>query len=229
MIEDKPVVIYGIGQQADIAQYYFEEILERKVLAFTIDLEIIEKTKNNLPVLNFKELKNGYFDVFIAIGGIALNSVREFYYNKILSLGFSVTNCIAKQYLIPKNTIFGLNTFFDEHSKIMPFTKIGNNLSSINSNIGHHSVLHDNISLICATVGGNCIIENNCFISLNTTICPGIRIGKYSIIDVGSVVKKDVPPYSVISAAHSYKRKIDSRRVNLLGKSFDAFQKLSNQ
>ncbi len=41
------------------------------------------------------------------------------------------------------------------------------------------------------------IIERGAKIGVNVTILPFVRIGKYSLIGSGSVVTKDIPPYSV--------------------------------
>lgn len=40
-------------------------------------------------------------------------------------------------------------------------------------------------------------IEDNCWIGANVTICPGVTIGKNSVIGAGSVVVHDIPENSV--------------------------------
>ena len=42
------------------------------------------------------------------------------------------------------------------------------------------------------------ILEQGVKVGVNTTILPGVRIGRFSLIGSGSVVTKDVPPGSVI-------------------------------
>jgi acetyltransferase-like isoleucine patch superfamily enzyme len=42
------------------------------------------------------------------------------------------------------------------------------------------------------------VIENNVWISFNSIILKGVSIGEGSIIAAGSVVTKDVPPYTVV-------------------------------
>lgn len=55
-------------------------------------------------------------------------------------------------------------------------------------------------------------IEDNCWIGANVTICPGVTIGKNSVIGAGSVVIHDVPANSV-AAGNPCKviRQIDER------------------
>lgn len=42
------------------------------------------------------------------------------------------------------------------------------------------------------------IIEDDCWIAANSIILAGVTVGKGSIISAGSVVTKDVPPYSIV-------------------------------
>jgi acetyltransferase-like isoleucine patch superfamily enzyme len=41
-------------------------------------------------------------------------------------------------------------------------------------------------------------IEDDCWIGANAVITAGVTIGKHSIVAAGSVVTKDVPPYSIV-------------------------------
>ena len=41
------------------------------------------------------------------------------------------------------------------------------------------------------------IIEDECWIGANVVVLPGVTIGKHSVIAAGSIVTKDIPPYSV--------------------------------
>ncbi len=64
-------------------------------------------------------------------------------------------------------------------------------------------------------VHGRIVIEDNCIIGNNTMLLPGIRIGRNSIVGVGSVVISDVPadsivmgvPARAISSVSKYKEK----------------------
>ena len=45
--------------------------------------------------------------------------------------------------------------------------------------------------------GAPIVIEDNCWISTNVTICPGVRIGSGSVIGAGAVVTRDIPSNSL--------------------------------
>ena len=49
-----------------------------------------------------------------------------------------------------------------------------------------------------ALTKGKIIIEDEVWIGANVTILSGITIGKGAIVAAGSVVTKDVPPYSIV-------------------------------
>ena len=70
---------------------------------------------------------------------------------------------------------------------INPATVIGNNVT-----IGHNTTLGENR-------GKSPVIEDNVSISPGCSIIGGVRIGTYSTISIGSVVIKDVEPYTVVA------------------------------
>ncbi|MDD5885648.1 MAG: sugar O-acetyltransferase [Erysipelotrichaceae bacterium] len=41
------------------------------------------------------------------------------------------------------------------------------------------------------------VIENDCWIASNVTVCGGVRIGEGSVIGAASVVTRDIPPHSL--------------------------------
>lgn len=42
------------------------------------------------------------------------------------------------------------------------------------------------------------VVEDDVWIGIGVVVLPGVRIGKCSIVGAGSIVTKDVPPYSVV-------------------------------
>jgi acetyltransferase-like isoleucine patch superfamily enzyme len=43
------------------------------------------------------------------------------------------------------------------------------------------------------------VIEDECWIGANSVVTAGVRIGKHAVVAAGSVVTKDVPPFSVVA------------------------------
>jgi acetyltransferase-like isoleucine patch superfamily enzyme len=42
------------------------------------------------------------------------------------------------------------------------------------------------------------VLEDHCFIGVNSVVMPGVTIGKASVVASGSVVVTNVPPYSMV-------------------------------
>lgn len=79
---------------------------------------------------------------------------------------------------------------------------IGNNViiaqHVVMSGLNHgYENIHEPISLQQVTTA-EIIIEDDCWIGANAVLTAGIRIGKHSVVAGGSVVTKDVPPFTVV-------------------------------
>lgn len=48
---------------------------------------------------------------------------------------------------------------------------------------------------------GKIIIEDDCFIGINSVIIGGVKIGKHAVIGANSVVTNDVPSYTVVTCS----------------------------
>ena len=114
--------------------------------------------------------------------------------------------------LIREKNILGDSVRVGTNSALEPENKIGNNVTirhgvfleqcRIGSNvfIGPNVVFTDDLHPHCPSWDkclGGAIIEDNVSIGANTTILPGVKIGKNSLIGAGSVVAKDIPANSV--------------------------------
>ena len=68
------------------------------------------------------------------------------------------------------------------------------------SSIGHHCVVEDFV-----TIGPNAVIASSghlcegCYIGAGSSARPGIRVGEGAIVGAGSVLVKDVEPYTVVA------------------------------
>jgi acetyltransferase-like isoleucine patch superfamily enzyme len=68
-------------------------------------------------------------------------------------------------------------------------------------------------SIPCET--GEIVIEDDVWIGFGAIILSGVRIGRGSIIAAGSVVQKDVPPYSIFAPAQGsvIRRRFTSEQI----------------
>lgn len=106
-------------------------------------------------------------------------------------------NCnICAHTLIENDVVLGDNVTVKSGVYIWDGTTIGNNVfigpcaTFTNDKMPRSKVYPDTFSRIT--------IEDHASIGANATLLPGITIGKYAMVGAGSVVTKDVPPYSVV-------------------------------
>jgi len=84
-------------------------------------------------------------------------------------------------------------------AKMGEATVVGsNNFLMVNSHIGHNAVLGDHVILANgALLAGHVQVENNVFISGNCLVHQFVRVGRLSIMQGGSAISLDLPPYTV--------------------------------
>ena len=98
----------------------------------------------------------------------------------------------------PSNITIGNNVSIGHYTKIWAFNKviIGDNVQTA---IGLTSVSgsHDKKNFSPITHGMEVIIEGDSWIGANVLIIGGVKIGKGVVIGAGSVVNKDLPPFTI--------------------------------
>jgi len=150
-------------------------------------------------------------------GEFSLNQFRKIGENVIFERGVMVFH--PENIEIGNNVYVGHNTMLKGYYKNL--MKIGDN-SWIGQGCFFHSgggiyigenvgvgpfvkiLSHEHIEnelekpiLFCEQIFEEVVIEDSCDIGIGSIILPGVRIGKGSIIGAGSVVTKDVEPFTV--------------------------------
>lgn len=218
----KDIVIFGTGDIAQIARYYFATDSKLNVVAYTVDAQYLtEGTVDGLPVVPFEKVAElyppGRYDMFIATSYAKLNKLRELKYRQAKDLGYKLVSYISSRcsYLSQYET--GDNCFIFEDNTIQPFVKIGNNVTLWSGNhIGHHSVIHDhNFISSHVVVSGHCEISPYCFIGVNATLGHKVHIATENLIGAGSIITKSTGPGDVFVPARSIKLEKKSSEFEL--------------
>ncbi|MDH5888517.1 acetyltransferase [Vibrio splendidus] len=215
------VIIFGLGDNAELAHYYFSNDSDYQVVAFTVNQEY-KKVDSfcDLPVISFEDIDNHYkkeeCHLFIAMGYGNMNSDRENVYNKAKSDGWVFANYISSRATI-LTTIIGDNNLILEDNTIQPFVSIGNNNVIWSGNhIGHHGTIGDhNFITSQVTISGRVDIENNCFIGVNSSIRDHIKISDFTLIGAHSWISKNTNPYDVYVAKQTplFPKKSDKLKI----------------
>lgn len=219
----KPLVIFGIGDMAQLAHYYFSADSEYEIVAFTIDVSYLEEyTFCNLPVVAFEGITKKYppekYDFFVAVGYSKLNAVRKEKYLAAKSLGYELVSFISPQATVLNNNQIGENCFIFEDNTIQPFVKIGNNITLWSGNhIGHHSVIKDHTFITShVVVSGGVEIGEQCFIGVNATLRDHIKVGDKCLIGAGTLLLADAEPEGLYACSETERSRVPSTRLRII-------------
>ncbi len=117
MATPQPLVIFGIGDFADMVYFYFKHDPAFQVKAFTVDSAYIkEATFHGLPVVPFETVEKEYppskHKVFIAMGYTDMNRRRAKRFELVRAKGYTMANYIHPTASIPPDLIMGENCFW---------------------------------------------------------------------------------------------------------------------
>ena len=121
--------------------------------------------------------------------------------------GFSLgRSSVIEDYAIINNAVgeitIGNSTRIGMGNTIIGPVMIGNNVILAQNVV--LSALNHNFEDVLTTINqqgvktDQIIIENNVWIGANSTILAGVHIGEHVVVGAGSVVTKDIPPFSVV-------------------------------
>ena len=192
------IIIFGTGDIAQIAHYYFNIDSNYDVVAFTVNKNYITSPQfESKPVVEFETLVEKYppseFKLFIALSYAKMNKVREEIYHEAIGQGYTLVSYISSKCTYLSVEKPGDNCFILEDNTIQPFVKIGSNVTLWSGNhIGHHSIIHDhNFISSHVVISGHCEIESNCFLGVNSTLAHKIKIATGTLLGAGVVISKN--------------------------------------
>ena len=216
----KPLVIFGSGEIAQLAHYYFSTDSNYEVVAFTVDAAYISATEFcGLPVVPFEELANLYspdsHEIFVALSYSKLNQLRKEKYLAAKALGYRIASYVSSLATVLNEGRIGDNCFILEDNTIQPFVTIGNNVTLWSGNhIGHHSTLHDHCFIAShVVVSGGVDIGESCFIGVNATVRDHIKVGEKCVIGAGALLLADAEPEGVYIGQATERAKVPSTRL----------------
>jgi len=216
----KPLLIFGIGDIAEVAHFYFQNDSDRELAAFTVDSEFLSKSELlQLPVVPFENIAESHppedFDIFIAVSYTKLNAIRMEKYLAAKKLGYEVASYVSSSATILNGHQIGENCFILEDNTIQPFSKIGNNVTLWSGNhIGHHSTIHDHTFISShVVISGGVTVGEQCFLGVNCTVRDHVTIGDRSVLGAGSLLLTDAEPESVYMIKGTEKSRVPSTRL----------------
>jgi len=216
----KSLVIFGSGDIAQLAHYYFSTDSNYEIVAFTVDAKYIKETEFcGLPVVAFEDVAKNYppdtYDFFVALSYSKLNAVRKEKFLAAKKFGYKMVSFISSRATVLNEGRVGENCFIFEDNTIQPFVTIGNNVTLWSGNhIGHHSVIHDHTFIAShVVISGGVEIGEQCFIGVNSTLRDHIKVGDRCVIGAGSLLLSDVEADGVYMVKETDRSRVPSHRL----------------
>lgn len=177
------------------------------VIGFVVDKNQREKEKFcNLPVYNLEDIgsklvpfdKNSDF-LFVAIQWNYLNKIRRNVYERLKKEGFKFANIVSPNALI-YGTLTGDNCWISDFVVIDTDSKIGNNVFiKTKAYIAHYTTIYDHCFIGSNSfIAGSTEIGEQTYVGISSNIFDGVRIGKKCLIGACTIVKRNLPDFSII-------------------------------
>jgi sugar O-acyltransferase (sialic acid O-acetyltransferase NeuD family) len=215
------LVIFGAGDIARLAHFYFTRDTAHEVVAFVVDEGFRDATDlRGLPVVELPAAVERFppsaYQMFVALSYAKMNRVRAEKYERARQLGYTLASYVSSKCSYLSETPPGDNCFILEDNTVQPFVTIGSNVTLWSGNhIGHDATIDDhNFISSHVVISGHVHVKSYCFIGVNATIRNSITIAEQSLIGAGAVIMKNTKPKGVYLAQRAEAFAKDSDQIN---------------
>jgi len=192
------LVIYGIGETADIAHEYFLHDSKYDVVAFTADSSFIQNSVfKGLPVVPFDSIEETHppdcTTLFVAATYNKLNRLRRVMFDKAKKKGYQLASYISSSAFVWHNVKLGENVMILENNVVQTNVVIGDNVILWSGNhIGHRSVIEDDVYISShCVISGFCRIGKRSFLGVNSTFNDEITLGEDNVVGSGALIVRN--------------------------------------
>jgi sugar O-acyltransferase (sialic acid O-acetyltransferase NeuD family) len=204
------LVVFGAGDIARLAHFYFATDSEHEVVAFAVDPEFRSADVfMGLPLISMGDVVRQYppshHKMFVAVSYRNMNRVRAAKYAEAKSLGYELVSYISSRCTFLATRAPGDNCFILEDNTIQPFVSIGNDVTLWSGNhVGHDAVIGDHCFISShVVISGHVQIGQNCFIGVNATLRDSVRVADYTLVGAGALIMKNTTERSVYLGARA--------------------------
>ena len=217
----KPLIIFGLGQIAEMAWHSFTHDSEYEVVAFAADRDYLgeESSKFGVPVVPFDSLAAQFppesHKMFVAMAYGKVNQQRAQTVARVVEAGYTCANYVSSKALVAGEIAPDSNCFILELNNIQPFAKIGRNVWLWSGNhVGHHAQIEDNCFIAShVVISGAVKVGTFTFIGVNATIRDNVAIGASNVIGAGALILADTEASQVFLANKTEPSRVPSHRL----------------
>ena len=135
------------------------------------------------------------------VGRAPSHRLRNFFYRcsgltlpRSSSIHWRAEFYAPERIVIGEHTVIGDSAFLDGRSGL----RIGENVN-LGSHVSVYTRQHDIDAPDFAEVGAPVVIEDYAYVGSHAIVLPGVTIGRGGVVGAGSVVTKDVEPFTLVT------------------------------
>ncbi len=217
----KDVVIFGLGDFAQVAQVCLTHDSPYNVAAFTADPEHLDDQTQllGLDVVPFPDLTKTYppdrFAMLVAVGFRKVNKARAEAVTRCKAQGYELISYLSSKATVWGQPNIGENCFILENNVIQPFATIGDDVILWSGNhIGHHVTIGDHCFLASHVVlSGRVKVGAYSFLGVNATVRDGVTIAPSCVIGAGALILEDTREAGVYAVKGTEPSPVPSHRL----------------
>jgi sugar O-acyltransferase (sialic acid O-acetyltransferase NeuD family) len=192
------VVLFGVGDFAQVAAEYLRHDSPHEVVAFTVHERFISAPElMGVPVVPFERIVETHppseCAMFVAIGFSGVNKTRREVYEQCKVKGYELISYVCSRAIHWGELDLGDNCFVFEANVIQPFVRIGSNVILWSGNhIGHHTRIGDHCFIAShVVISGGVTIGEETFVGVNATFRDGVVVAPRCVIGAGALIMKN--------------------------------------
>ena len=216
------IVIFGTGDIAQLASFYFTHDTPHEVVAYTVDAQFLTSDRHlGLPLVAFESVEEiyavGEYELFVALSYRNVNEVRAEKFYQAKAKGYRLASYISSRlvsWIDPSG--FGENCFVLENNTIQPFVSVGDNVTLWSGNhIGHHSSIGEHTFVSShVVISGHVKVGTHCFLGVNSTVRDGITLANKTVLGADASIQKDTEAFGVYVGRPAMKSKQRSDEID---------------
>ncbi len=217
------IVIFGGGEIAELADFYFTHDSEFDVAAFTVDKDYLKESSfHGRTMVAFEEVADAFppdqFRFFVAVSYAKLNALRVEKVAAARSNGYQLVSYLSSRATVFSGFELKENCFILEDNTIQPFAQVGSNVTLWSGNhIGHHAVIEDDVFMAShVVVSGGARVGQGSFVGVNATLRDHVTIGRKCVIGAGALVLEDQPDFAVVAPRGTERATVPSTRLRTI-------------
>lgn len=214
------IVIFGNGEIAELADFYFTQDSAYEVAGFTVDQAYCNADSfRGRPLVPFEQVAETFpperFGFFVSIGYNKVNALRLAKVEAARAMGYRLASYLSSRATVFDGFELKDNCFILEDNTIQPFARVGANVTLWSGNhIGHHSTIEDDVFIAShAVISGGVVVGRGSFVGVNVTIRDRVRIGRQCVLGAGALVLEDQPDFAVVAPRGTERSGVPSTRL----------------